>query len=298
MKGLICMMLALALAAAPLCGSAGGWRHITVAEGADLRTDCAGDYAASVTAGAQMFDVMTVLGALGEGWTLMERGEYAHSDEYRSAGGDEPWEYKHASVEDETGELWYYDPAVTGERGAEYEAPHMGVLPSESLAATRALMDGAVDAEWLSAPYEVDMVRKRWNFSADRWMTDAEYGDYYRNQKSHYFTFAHLTSEGVPVQGDCVFVNVGVDGLSGLTLNWHELSESDARISPMPLEEAISLADSTRERDTVLYMADLVYSNWLTGSEVYNISWYLCTSNGNYVVDCVLGKHMCDSYEY
>ena len=45
-------------------------------------------------------------------------------------------------------------------------------------------------------------------------------------------------------------------------------------------------------------MADLVYSNWLTGSEVYNISWYLCTSNGNYVVDCVLGKHMCDSYEY
>ena len=66
----------------------------------------------------------------------------------------------------------------------------------------------------------------------------------------------------------------------------------------MPLDEAISLADSTRERDTVLYLADLVYSNWLTGSEVYNLSWYLCTSNGDYVVDCVLGKHMCDSYEY
>ena len=66
MKGLVCMMLALALAAAPLCGSAGGWRHITVAEGADLRTDCTGEYAASVTAGAQLFDVMTVLGALGE----------------------------------------------------------------------------------------------------------------------------------------------------------------------------------------------------------------------------------------
>ena len=44
--------------------------------------------------------------------------------------------------------------------------------------------------------------------------------------------------------------------------------------------------------------AGLIYSNWLTNSDEYNLCWRLGTSDGNYIVDCVLKKHMCDSYEY
>ena len=66
----------------------------------------------------------------------------------------------------------------------------------------------------------------------------------------------------------------------------------------MPLNEAITMANSTRESDTVLYYAGLIYSNWLSENDDYNLCWYLLTSKGNYVVDCVLKKHMCDSYEY
>ena len=36
----------------------------------------------------------------------------------------------------------------------------------------------------------------------------------------------------------------------------------------------------------------------MTQSDEFNLSWYLVTSEGNYVVDCVLRKHVCDSYEY
>ena len=65
----------------------------------------------------------------------------------------------------------------------------------------------------------------------------------------------------------------------------------------MPLDDAIRLADAAYESPTILLYAQLVYSNWLTGSDEYNLSWYLVTSQGDYVVDCVLGKCMCDALE-
>ena len=61
--------------------------------------------------------------------------------------------------------------------------------------------------------------------------------------------------------------HIGVDGLSGLTLQWHDWSYSDQDISPMPLNEAITMANSTRESDTVLYYAGLIYSNWLSEND-------------------------------
>ena len=58
------------------------------------------------------------------------------------------------------------------------------------------------------------------------------------------------------------------------------------------------MANSSRLSPAVLLGAELVYSNRLTTDDQYNLSWFLITSKGNYVVDCVLNNHICDSYEY
>lgn len=97
---------------------------------------------------------------------------------------------------------------------------------------------------------------------------------------------------------DYVFANVGVDGLSFVDIGWHDYTASAETICPMSLSEALKMANSTREAPCTLLYAGLVYSNRLTGNDTQNLSWLLLTDRGTYIVDCVLRKHQCDSYEY
>ncbi len=273
---------------------------ISIADNAIFPEEAAisASYPASVTLGQQLYDLdYLLITLLGEDYLPIERGEYADSDEYRSAEGDEPWEYRQISIEDEDKSFRYRNPWVTGERGGEYEAPQMNMLPDESLFLCRALLKDVVPADWLEHVNPSRNIRDRWDYS-DRWMTDEEYKSFCYERKSHYFLFDHLTEAGLPIQSDMVFTNVGVDGLSFVEICWRDYAASTEEIAPMPLSEALKMANSTREAPCTLLAARLIYSNWLTEDNTHNLSWYLITDAGNYVVDCVLNVHKCDSYEY
>ena len=109
----------------------------------------------------------------------------------------------------------------------------------------------------------------------------------------------HRTADGICILDDDVTAAVGVNGLDTLVVNRHEFTVDDGTYpAPISLDDAVALANTTRSSPTVLLYAQLVYSNWVTQSDEFNLSWYLVTSEGNYVVDCVLRKHVCDSYEY
>lgn len=302
MKKLICLLISTLMMFSAITVSADqdtSWSHITLAENAQLPdSDGENYYPASVRRGQSLLDIPSVLNRLmTEGWMQNDDDDSAEVT-YCSLGGEQPWEYKHASLNLEDDEFWYYNPMITGERGAEYTAPAMNILPSESIAVTKAILEGVIDSQWLTTQDPAQLAAMRWNNATDRWMSDSEYEKEYESKTMHSFRFAHLSSDGIPIQGEVVMAHIGVDGLSGLTLQWHDWSYSDHDISPMPLNEAITMANSTRESDTVLYYAGLIYSNWISENDDYNLCWYLLTSNGNYVVDCVLKKHMCDSYEY
>ena len=90
---------------------------------------------------------------------------------------------------------------------------------------------------------------------------------------------------------------IGVNGLGSLTVDAREAFLSQEQIGLMPLAEAIEMASSTRSAEAVLLYAAPVYSDRVSGGE-YDLCWYLATDKGNYVVDCVLGAHVCDSWEY
>ena len=302
MKKMICLLISALLLFSSTIANAdqdNAWSHITLAENAQLgAVDVEHYYPASVHIGKSLLDVPSTLNALmTEGWTQSE-DDGSDNVTYRSIGGEQPWEYKHAALDLENGEFWYYNPMITGERGAEYNALSMNILPSESIVVTRAMLEGVIDPQWLATQDPSQIAAMRWDYATDRWMSDSEYEKEYKLQSSHSFRFAHLSDDGIPVQNEIVMAHTGIDGLAGLTVQWHDLSYSDESVLPVSLNEAITMANSTRESDTVLYYGGLIYSNWLSNDEDYNLCWYLLTSKGNYVVDCVLKKHMCDSYEY
>lgn len=265
-------------------------------EKAELPTET-GVYPKSVTIGENTHDVQKLLSLLlGDTYTQRERNEWSDSTEYVGNANVNPWETRTVHVSDD-GEIWFYDPSVSGERGGEYEPPRMNMLPDDSVLIAKGLL----------APYFTNgetehvgksrLISERWSYS-DRWMTDAEYREFMYNRDLHYFVFEHRTEADLSILGDNISASVGVNGLNGFTLNWHEYTQSAEEIAPMPLEDAIRMADSTRAAKATLLYAELVYSNWLTETNEYNLSWYLVTDAGSYVVDCVLGAHKCDSYEY
>ena len=261
-------------------------------------------YPAFVTMGEQLYDLDHLLNTLlGADYVKEERSEYDNADEYRSAGGDEPWEYRTVRIYDDewarsfATSFSYSNPWVHGERGGEYQAPDMNMMPDESLLLCKSFLKGVIPDEWTEHVSRIRWIRDRWDYS-DRWMTDDEYAAYCREQKSHYILFNHVTEEGLPIVSDQVFANVGVDGLAFVDINWRDYTVSSETIYPMPLKEALEMANSTRSRACTLLYADLVYSNWLTQNDTQNLSWRLVTDSGTYIVDCVLRKHQCNTYEY
>ena len=304
MKKILLALMVLLLAICP-CVHAEGLEWITVVENAVLPDEVvlARAYPASVTLSESIYDLEYLLDTLlGEGWYMEERTEWDFNDTYRSAEGNEPWEWRTVRVYDgdlgfREKEFSYTNPWVTGERGGEYQPPNMNMMPDESEVLCRALLDGIVPAEWLTYANPTRYIRDRWAYS-DRWMTDKEFASYYHSQKTHYHTFNAVTEAGIPIIAQQVYAGIGVDGLSFVTIDWRAFTESEDYILPLPLEEAYAMANSTRSAHCNLIGAQLVYSNWVSGTETHNLCWQLLTDKGTYIVDCVLKKHWCDSYEY
>lgn len=255
------------------------------------------EYPTTLSRGDLDYDLESLLNALlGEGYEKIPRDEYAYQDEYQSRDESKP--YRYVYIDDETSAIHYYDAMVTGERSGEYQPPHMNMLPDESLSLCRSLLTGIVDPAWLEHPSTARRILERWSY-LDRWMTDSEYVELMRDMNRHYFTFEHRTADGICILDDDVTAAVGVNGLDTLVVNRHEFTVDDGTYAaPISLDDAVALANTTRSSPTVLLYAQLVYSNRVTQSDEFNLSWYLVTSEGNYVVDCVLRKHVCDSYEY
>lgn len=254
-------------------------------------------YPATLVQGRQAYDLDGLLNTLlGEGYIRQERTSGFAEDAYESRDSKKP--YRYIRVNDDTGELSYYDSMVSGERGGEYQPPRMNMPKSESEEICRALLKDVLPADWLAHRGVAWDTRERWG-GEDRWLTDAEYKKSILNTDLHWFEFEHWTEDGIAIYGDRILAAVGVNGLDRIMMNWHEYRiETETQIELMPLDEALSMANRTRKSEAVLLYAAPVYSNWLTGDDRFNLSWLLVTNKGDYIVDCVLKEHKCDSYEF
>lgn len=254
-------------------------------------------YPATLVQGRQAYDLDGLLNTLlGEGYIRQERTSGFAEDAYESRDSEKPYRYIH--VYDDTGELSYYDSMVSGERDGEYQPPRMNMPKSESEEICRALLKDVLPSDWLAHRGVAWDTRERWG-GEDRWLTDAEYKKSILNTDLHWFEFEHWTEDGIAIYGDRILAAVGVNGLDGIRMNWHEYRiETETQIELMPLDEALSMANRTRKSEAVLLYAAPVYSNWLTGDDRFNLSWLLVMNKGDYIVDCVLKEHKCDSYEF
>lgn len=254
-------------------------------------------YPATLVQGRQAYDLDGLLNTLlGEGYIRQERTSGFAEDAYESRDSEKPYRYIH--VYDDTGELSYYDSMVSGERDGEYQPPRMNMPKSESEEICRALLKDVLPSDWLAHRGVAWDTRERWG-GEDRWLTDAEYKKSILNIDVHRFEFEHWTEDGIAIYGDRILAAVGVNGLDGIMMNWHEYRiETETQIELMPLDEALSMANRTRKSEAVLLYAAPVYSNWLTGDDRFNLSWLLVMNKGDYIVDCVLKEHKCDSYEF
>lgn len=254
-------------------------------------------YPATLVQGRQAYDLDGLLNTLlGEGYIRQERTSGFAEDAYESRDSEKPYRYIH--VYDDTGELSYYDSMVSGERDGEYQPPRMNMPKSESEEICRALLKDVLPSDWLAHRGVAWGTRERWG-GEDRWLTDAEYKKSILNTDVHWFEFEHWTEDGIAIYGDRILAAVGVNGLDRIMMNWHEYRiETETQIELMPLDEALSMANRTRKSEAVLLYAAPVYSNWLTGDDRFNLSWLLVMNKGDYIVDCVLKEHKCDSYEF
>ena len=254
-------------------------------------------YPATLVRGRQAYDLDGLQNTLlGEGYIRQERTSGFAEDAYESRDSEKPYRYIH--VYDDTGELSYYDSMVSGERDGEYQPPRMNMPKSESEEICRALLKDVLPSDWLAHRGVAWDTRERWG-GEDRWLTDAEYKKSILNTDLHWFEFEHWTEDGIAIYGDRILAAVGVNGLDRIMMNWHEYRiETETQIELMPLDEALSMANRTRKSEAVLLYAAPVYSNWLTGDDRFNLSWLLVTNKGDYIVDCVLKEHKCDSYEF
>ena len=255
------------------------------------------EYPATIIRGESAYDLETMLvKLLGENYETIQDTEYSLQPSYESRDESKP--YRYVYVNPDSDKLDYHDAMVTGERDGEYQPPTMNMFYDESLGLCKSLLADLVEPAWLDHPSIVRMVSEKWNSFADCWYTDSEYEAYVRSMDMHYFIFEHQTEDGLSILDDNLTAAVGINGLDTMILTWHDFTAGEATAAPMSLEEAVAMADTTRESPAVLLYAQLVYSNWITKNDAYNLSWYLVTSEGNYVVDCIQNQHMCDSYEY
>ncbi|MDO4739684.1 MAG: hypothetical protein Q4A66_03370 [Eubacteriales bacterium] len=268
-----------------------GAEMISVHERAVLVAGGQQAYPARLTLADETQDEQELLTALlGEGAVQAEEGLW------REDKAGEVWEIRTVRREAD-GTLRYSDPWVAGERGAEYEPPKLERTRGEALELCRTLLSGLLPEESFAQESGWVEMLERWNGEEDFLLTDEQYDAFCREMRTMRFQFPPMAG-GLPVLDAGVSATVGVNGVASLTVDPRSFVPAQETAELMPLEEAVALACTTRSAPAVLLYAAPVYSNRVSGSDEYNLSWYLVTNRGSYVVDCVLDRHVCDSWEY
>ena len=121
-----------------------------------------------------------------------------------------------------------------------------------------------------------------------------------REMSSHVHLFERQTDKGINIVDGGTKVVIGRDGISDLVVDCSQYTNNGtAPITPMSLEEALITASRIcHNNSTSLVYAEIVYSNRVSGNDNFNLSWYIVTTRGNYVVDCVTKTAVCDVDTY
>lgn len=213
----------------------------------------------------------------------------------RYASSDPLLPYRYARVNKTTGRIWFYDSMVTGERDGEYAAHQMNTTFEESLQIAQKQASKMLGYECVAIPSQSWLEYLRIEYES----SDAESERIMREMDAHTFVFERLTDEGISVLDGGVSVTIGKNGISELVIDSSKYGiDGENSIVPISIEETLLIVDQIRYSPTVLVYAELTYSNWITEDDRYNLSWYLVTTNGNYVVDCVIKEAVCDRNTY
>lgn len=203
------------------------------------------------------------------------------STEYESTDPSIP--YRTARIDEKNGSIWFYDAMVTGNRDGEYQAPKMNMLPDESLPIAQKKAAEIVGVERVAIPSQSWMKYLRVSCSSAD-----EYETAFRETDSHTFVFERQIYDGVFILNGGVKVTIGVNGISEMTIDCSNYEPAGTDVQkPISLDEALKIANKACDYSAVLIYADIVYSNYVTGDDRYNLSWYLVTDKGVFVVDCV-----------
>ena len=191
--------------------------------------------------------------------------------------------------------LWFYDSMVTGERGGEYKAPSMNMTPEESLPIAQKKAAEILGEDRVSLPSQSWIKQLHIGYGDETVYNRATREDY-----AHIHLFERQTENGINVLDGGIKVRIGVNGISDLYIDCSKyVISGSASAKPISLDEALKAAGMIcYNNTTVVLYAELVYSNSVTGNDTFNLSWYLVTNKGNYVVDCVTKTAVCDVYTY
>lgn len=203
------------------------------------------------------------------------------STEYESTDPSIP--YRTVRIDEKNGSIWFYDAMVTGDRDGEYQAPKMNMLPDESLPIAQKKAAEIVGVERVAIPSQSWMKYLRVSCSSAD-----EYETAFRETDSHTFVFERQIYDGVFILNGGVKVTIGVNGISEMTIDCSNYEPAGTDVQkPISLDEALKIANKACDYSAMLIYADIVYSNYVTGDDRYNLSWYLVTDKGVFVVDCV-----------
>ena len=193
------------------------------------------------------------------------------------------------------GNLWFYDSMVTGERGGEYKAPSMNMTPEESLPIAQKKAAEILGEDRVFLPSQSWLKQLHIGYG-----DETVYNRATREDNAHVHLFERQTEKGINILDGGTKVRIGVNGISDLYIDCSKYAISDSTSAkPISLDEALKAAGKICYNNTTIVLyAELVYSNRVTGNDNFNLSWYLVTNKGNYVVDCVTKNAVCDVYTY
>ena len=159
-----------------------------------------------------------------------------------------------------------------------------------------------MDESYLSHPDLLEGVLRRWDLEKNEWLTSEAYQDQLMNEPRVYIHYGHIYENGLKIDDLNEGIKCVMDaaGLTSFSASWHNFDPQPEQVLPMPLDEALVLAEMNRQSPTWLLSAELVYSNVTnaeTDGEKYDLHWLITTRHGKYYINCVTGKRWADRNE-
>lgn len=228
---------------------------------------------------------------LGKDYKMTEDSD----DQIQYESTDPSMPYRYAWITKSNGNLWFYDSMVTGERGGEYKAPSMNMTPEESLPIAQKKAAEILGEERVAIPSQSYIKHVHISYG-----DEATYKRATREDYVHMHIFERQTEKGINILDGGTKVRIGVNGISDLVIDCSKYEiKGSVSAKPISLDEALKAAGKIcYNNSTKVFYAELVYSNRVTCDDNFNLSWYLVTNKGNYVVDCVSKTAVCDMDTY